>query len=1027
MKVKIVLLSATFLLASLGIANRPSELIQRIDSPIYKVSPWSDFNEGTVNYGSSYQIPKMTYTIDGKTYEATCIVTFPDGSKSAEKNISLNQAGTHVLEYSVNIGGEIHNITETIQVPFPQLSVGNLEKSSVKYVSTAESKNLGAQGSAGIYVKLGMGDTLNFTKPIYLDQMNDVNHILTGYIAPLSKGAVDFNQLFIKLTDAEDPETFVILCYYSHVETGGDGRTSHSSSAMARSSSQPYFAGMHQNQGLHTNDKWGLWCGVAFDGYNLDKGGYPDYVDAAKFTFGYDNSTKLVYGTGFGRGSTLEKVLDLDNVPDEVSSPFAGFKSNRAFLSVYADAYSGATANFVITHVDGITDEELAKNVFVDKEAPTIEMVDSFENMNVGAVGYSFPVPAAKAYDDVSLECPVKTEVFFNYFSSDKVNIKITDGKFYMDKAGTYTIRYTAKDKAGNMSEKLFTISVLPTLDKPAFDLPSYNANVKAGDFYTINRRIDLTGGVGNKTLKVYYEHKGEKTLVEGKGFRLEDIGEYKVIYEVTDAIGQITEKSFTIISKDSGEPILEKSLTLPRYFISGGYYEMPEEKVYIYENGAVTTKSLTLEVTDANGTKEYTSGSYSPKVNANLDKVTIKAKYDGKVLETKTVTGIKTIGTEENARYLNISNYFVSNGLNKTILQDGLHLKTTANQASFDFANPFLADSFLLDIANLIDFGASGGVTVSLIDALNEENKISAKIYLDNEVTYFAVGENKVALIKNDINSTGNAYSFSFEDGVFTCGTSSLNVTKFDNGDLYTGFEGEMAYLSFSFDNFIKGASLDVLSFCQTTFSSKTSRDRISPVVQMDNNYGGTRDFGSTYHINPAYSFDVYSPNVTFGLTVTSPSGKEITALDGTKLTNADPTKGYDISLDEYGEYYFSLTSIEDNRYLANGNEATISYSVRVYDDVAPKITFKSGMVKEAKVGDTVGLPTFEVSDNVTAKEELIIQRVMLSPSGKYYYLDSQYNGYTFKESGEYRYEIRVIDASGNITSKTFKIDVKA
>ena len=246
MKAKNLFLSAVLLLAGVGMVADLSPRFQAsFQQDVLRAAGWSDFQEGDPSFGTSYQVPKMSYELNGVSYPASVIVTFPDGTQSADSILFLDQAGVHTFEYSVLVNGEIHNITKQIKVGFPQMRVGNREKSSIEYITAEQSKELGAAGTAGMYVKLGMGDTLNFTKPIYLDEMNDTTALVKGYIAPLSKGSVDFNQLFIKLTDADDPNKFVILCYYSHVETGGDGRTTHSSSAMARSDAQPYFAGIH--------------------------------------------------------------------------------------------------------------------------------------------------------------------------------------------------------------------------------------------------------------------------------------------------------------------------------------------------------------------------------------------------------------------------------------------------------------------------------------------------------------------------------------------------------------------------------------------------------------------------------------------------------------------------------------------------------------------------------------------------------------------------------------------------------------
>ncbi len=1021
MKAKNLFLSSALLLTMLSACSTQKASLGVVAPHVLRATNWSDFEEGSHVYGSSYQVPSMSYTLDGASYKATVIVTYPDQTQSAETEISLNQAGVYTFEYSVNVNGEIHNVTETINVGFPQAYVGNAENSSIQYIDESESRAMGGKGTSGLYVKLGLGDTLNFTKPIYLDEMNDTNALLRGYLAPSSKGSADFSQLYIKLTDADDSSKFVILCYYSHIETNSNGSTAHSSSGIARSDAQPYFAGLHQSQGLHTNDTWGLWSGVSFDGYMLDKNGYADYIDEALFCFGLDYGTKTVYGTGFGRGATLDTVLDLDDA-NQVSSLWGGFTSNRAFLSVYAESYASATANFVITDIGGVSASELKDNSFVDSKAPEITVEES-SSPTTAVMGYSYPIPNASAYDQVSLSCPVTTEVFYNYFSNDRTSVKITDGKFFMDKQGTYTIRYTAYDKAGNKAEKLHTVSVFDSLDKIDFELPEHQNSMHVGEYVFVSNEVNAKGGVGEKSVKAYYEVDGKKTLIEGGGFRLNELKDYKVIYEVSDLIGQRASKEYTISVSDGGKPILEKTIVYPRYFVSGGYYDSPKEKVYLYENGKLEEKQLTLEVKDANGTKSYSNEQYCPSVANNLDKVTVTAKYGDTVLQSDEIAAIKNIGTAESARSINLANYFVSEGLTKELTQDdGIVLtSTSSSQSGFTFATPCLLDSFTLDLKSLEGFSKNGAIVVRLSDAEDEAKAIEMRIALNGDNTYFVVNGSRSAFINNSINEGGNSYSIAYEDGSFSCGGFTLPVTAFSNRAPFTGFSSKKAYFSLEFENCDAGAKLNLTSYCQSGFSSKTARDRVSPVVQMDSNYGGTKSVNSVYHIDPAYSFDVLSPNVTFSLSVTSPSGEYMKASDGTLLRNADPSVAYDITLSEYGQYYFTLTSIEDSRFLSNGTELTISYYIRVYDDIAPTLSFSRGMVSEAKVGETVYLPKFTANDNETSEENLVVQRSMLTPSGVYHYLDSSYNAYTFKEEGDYRFTIHVIDESGNFATKTF------
>lgn len=984
-------------------------------------SDWSEFDSGDAKHGTSYTVPTMTYTYNGTVYTATCIVTYPDQSQTAANEIELNQAGIYIFEYSVDVSGEVHNITKQVYVEFPQLYVGDNQRSSIEYYDIDKAQDIGARRE-GLYAKIAFGDSLNFTKPIYLDELTSSNALVKGYLAPTSKGSADFNQLFIKLTDADDPEKFVIMQYYSHIYANSNGTSVHMSSAMARSDAQPYFAAVHQTQGLHTNDTWGVWSGVSFDGIMTDKGGYADYLDEAQFCFGLDYQSKIVYGTGYGKGSTLDLILDLDD-SNNVSSPWLGFTSNRVFMSIYGESYSGLTANMVITEVAGVSAEDLQDNYFTDLDEPEITVHSDYETLPNAVLGYDYPVPEATAYDQVSLECPVKTEVFYNYYSPDRVNIKIENNKFHMDKAGTYTIAYTSYDKAGNKAESLNTISVFEYLSKPEFDLPNLPVSAYVGEYYQVNRDIEISGGVGKKDIFIYYEINEQRHLVDGIGFRITELKEYKVIYQVKDMIGQVSEKSLVISVSDGGEPILENEIVFPKYFISKGYYDFPEERVFIYENNQLVEKPLSLEIIDDNGSHIYENEQYNPVVNTNGTEVTVKAVYDDKVFQTEHIYTVQNIGTETSARSINLLNYFIEDGFDKELTaDDGVTLAANiSGNASMDFATPFLSNSFNLNIAKLLNFSNNSGIQITLLDAKNPSKTAICKIYLADEVTYFEVDGVKKALLNNDINVGNNDYHISFSDGMFYCGDISLSV----NDSSFGNMQSDTAYMNLSLYNSQANSKFNLITFCQCSFSSRTSKDRVSPVILMDKNYGGTEQINSIYHIDPSYAFDVLSPSITFKLDVMSPSGEYLSSLDGTKLEGANPNNGYDIELKDFGQYYFTLTAIEDERFLSGGSALTISYYLRVYDDIAPQISFVTGMVSEARVGDVIKLPEFTVSDNVTSSERLIVQRIMLSPSGKYNYLSETDTFYKLNYAGKYEYIIHVIDESGNITTRAFTIMV--
>ena len=99
MKAKNLFLSAVLLLAGVGMVADLSPRFQAsFQQDVLRAAGWSDFQEGDPSFGTSYQVPKMSYELNGVSYPASVIVTFPDGTQSADSTLFLDQAGVHTFE-----------------------------------------------------------------------------------------------------------------------------------------------------------------------------------------------------------------------------------------------------------------------------------------------------------------------------------------------------------------------------------------------------------------------------------------------------------------------------------------------------------------------------------------------------------------------------------------------------------------------------------------------------------------------------------------------------------------------------------------------------------------------------------------------------------------------------------------------------------------------------------------------------------------------------------------------------------------
>ncbi len=985
--------------------------------PIPVKAGWNEFDDSGVSYGASTSAPDLSYSQDGVDYPASCLVTMPNGEVVDGDNLVYSMYGRYTFTYTVSVNGEIHSFTKTVDLPYPAFSVTSGGKSSVSYFSAEDASKYKAH-TPGALVKLAYGETLSFTEPIALSELTSTNVLLKGYIVPTTEGTADVNQLIITLSDMNDPSIFVKERYYSHSQT---------SSITARSSAQATYAGYHDTQGLKINDSngYGTWSCVSFIGANSADGYTNMEPDKSFFTVGYDNATKTVYGSKYKYGTEMDgQVLTLDS--PALSSAFEGFKSDKVKMSVTCDGYSSNFANIIITDYLGKGAEAVKNNVYEDEEGPVVTLSED-ASFPAGMVGHSYPVPEATAFDEISGACKVETRVVYNYANPDSsIDVAVVDGRFKMDRPGVYSIVYSARDYAGNVGKLVKSISVMEQIEAPDFNLPEHLDEVAIGSYLKLDNATNLHNGCGKLTQRIYVKH-GEAEEEAVKGVRITEMVPYTITYEVSDSIGMVGKKSYTVNVVDGGKPILEDEVTYPRYLISNGGYYIPDSYAYYYDTGILKRENPVVTITDASGSKDYKPGDlYRPTVSKNGEEIEIKTSYNGVALQEDSVAGVTPFGKEGQANALNLDNYFVEENCVKVLEEGGMRIASKGEAAKVDFANAVSSLSSSLTLSQVQSMPSGGSLRISLTDSLEKNKAISATISYIDSSTFLEVNGVKKQLFNNNFNTTASSYPVVYENGSFSINDVSLPVTSYDSGEAFAGFDSERAYLSVEMLG-QSGSSFLFESISQYAFSSSTIRDRIAPVIYSSNNLGGSLDFGSVYVIEPAFSFDVISPLVEFSMSVTAPNGDPAVDTNGVELTDIDPRQSHSLLLDQYGEYYFSIVSTEDGSFLSKTNRGGLTYIIRVYDDSCPSVSWTSTLPSVAKVGQSVLFPTFEMSDDVTPVEDLLVVRSISNPMGRTtYWYDDSYDGITFKYAGTYVFTVTVFDGANNCVSISQSIVVE-
>ena len=977
---------------------------------------WSDpqFKEEYV-CGDTVTVPSLEVTVGDETsVNATAVVTYPDGKATTETKLLLEKAGQYVIEYTAIVGGKVYRKTYSFNVK----AVAYTFKSSDSVAVYGEYTEFGAK-SEGLIVRLANSDSITFTKLIDVRNSTSVDMFVKGFITPDARGSADFSKLIVTLTDSEDDSVY--LTYQmkkssqlgvSYVTVGGNGQDQ---------------VGAEVGQGkIHTNNIYGTPAYVSFvaqtnktqmvDGiettYAADRA-----PDAIQFAFAYDAETVSAY-------SSTVQIADMDDA-DFYRTLWYGFPSGRARLSISASGYNNVTANFCLTEAAGISAADLDENGFTETDAPEITIdVDDENDMPQAEKGLYYPVPSATAYDVYSGNCDVSVAVYYNYGSKNQTSVGITGGKFKPTLEGNYVIEYSAKDAFSNVGKKTLSVRAVTKVDDIAITLEKSEDTLTLGNAL-VPSEAAVSGGSGKIELKKYVVFEGKQEELTD-GYLPEKEGVYTVKYVAVDYIGKTCERTYNVTAVRTDKPTLAEKVVLPRVYISGTAYSLPDVAVNVYSTGSLEKKSATFRITDKNGEKTYASGSkFTPEVSENNDKIKVECLYGNTVLyEAEVPAIIAKIGTQ-----IRTDRYFYGAEEISTTDETGANYKrglasiigSECGKSGWTFANPLIAEGLALKLKTVKNLTAFESFTFALTDSSDEKQTVSVTVptsvgskIICGSKTY----DSSLAL------SGGADLVFEYSDETLTITSGGKKVvvalTEYADGEKFNGFSSDKVYMELAV-NKVTAQSRYVIEEVSGNVISRAFGDYSAPSFVLPENEGDKQTVGTIYTLVKGVCGDVFAPNTSVSMTVYAPDGTIVTDVNGQKLENVSPFTDYKVLLSQTGKYRASYDISEVDWV---GNSWTYAYTINVPDKVAPTIKFADGGIKTAKVGDTVAIPSFTVSDNITAKDKISVNVFVINPNGRLIYLGN--NALIKCEyKGEYKFVVYAADmvesvgADGSITLK--------
>ena len=1006
-----------------GVALCASAAVIGANKPVSADEIWSaDAVNEEYTYGTSFSVPDKSVTIGDKTQEATAVVQFPDGTSTYADVVTLSQYGTYTVKYSAVIGDNVYHSEEQFKVNSTIFSCS--AASTVQYGKHAEAKE-----KEGLLVNLAQGDALTFTEYFDVEDLTADNYFLELFATPSNTGVFDFSRFVLTLTDSQDPDCYIqIVCRRRDVVLDS-GRTFVYAGANGQDMVGVEYSTVHRNDQLGTNINHSFDKRFSVIYYNgekwLEAKHTVDYIDQLPMSFAYDDETKELYvhfntfdRYGVKNNEDTQLVTDFDNSA-YYETAFAGFPSGKVRLSVSAEAYASATANFCVSKVLGT---DLASGVFLDEDKPVITVNNPYDTMPEGKVGSGYPVPTATAYDLYSGDCKVTASVWYNYQGETPVMMDMVDGKFMPRYVGYYAIVYKAVDAFGNEAEETVWVHVGGEYEALSV---SYDETQTVDSAY-VGEKVSVapytvSGGSGATAVKVYAVN-GNTKLEADKGFVPETEGTWTVRYEATDFIGNTATVEYTISVERNSKPILAEEVQMPKIFLSGYQSVLPKVYAKDYSGATMVEKLCDVTVTDKNGEKTYKAGdTFVPVVNANGDGVTLAYSCEGVVYQTATIPAVQAylnLGTDAEPDYLlyDVQNYFHGTGLSYQKTNTGVVVSAAeAGDKSFLFANTLIGEGITIDMRTIPAQTDFEEIEFVFTDAENYENEIALRLVNRGNYIDFIVGDKSVKLETSFASGNEETLLIQYYGGVASVGKTSLTVSETTLGNPFAGFNDKV-YMQVNLKGGKMGSAVKFYGLCGNRFTTDPF-DMGTPYYTVKGSYGGNRDYNSYYTL-PAVCFgDVIDPNLKITMSVTDPNGKVVKDVNGLALENVEINCEYTIYLNQYGKYSVNYKATESTAFVQDGQSGSFNYALTVADKTGPTIRLTSDYVKEAKVGDVLVIPTFTVTDDLTAAEDIVVFKMVINPNGRLIPLTDKANAIECMYAGVYEFRITAKDATGNMT----------
>lgn len=914
----------------------------------------------------------LTYGDQQKTVSGQIIT--PDGASYQGSRFTATKSGIYTVVYKAyfNDNGKTVEVDESVQYRCKQTGADMFsynDSVTASYAEYAYSTEKTKHAGVAFDVKAGAEITFNTVlNPTLFDLDTPLIDLI---VEPSAIGVNDFTGMKIRVTDVEDPANYVEYICVDGGFVDADGTCTYVRAGFKGGISGGWM--QHSAGDHYITSNTGTGLSHSFHAY-------PQTDPTHDLRLYLDYANKKAYGApGALTYDTMKFINDFTNKTLYKFNPWEGFTSDKVQVSITPTNFKSASGRFIVKSIAGI---DFSQEVLEDKVAP--ELIVDYAGQDpydlpVAKVGSDFTLFSATAADNYDTDVKVITSVTYrDTENKQNVDVYVKDGKFRVQKAGYYTINYTAVDSSGNQSKKI-RIGILAEEEVPALQLALKEDTAQAEMFAKVQdlplvKDLQITGGTGKiEVVRKVLAPDGTEIEVTGREFVPEQFGEYKIVFYASDYIGNQAEKTYNLQVTDAATKFVE-TVSLPPVLLKGFTYTLPTVNAIETQNGVVCDIPASVSVNGIS-CEDFT-------FTADGQEAVITYTAQGATGEAEPLT--YTIPVVDGQDTVAQEAYFYSadGKLLATKNKDDVTLSASTD-GSVTFANRLDANSFVLQmtldkektnyqtLAITLTDASNTAVSVTLQLHLTKQNgEIVAELETPDEKVNFIVSNNEVTL---QYANASKRISDIQNNEIGMCETD-------DNGQPFNGFEGGV-YLTIALKE-VKGDSALALTKINNHSlgyqDGELSKDNYDPIINFNSSLISKQKFGEDFVYPTFEAMDVFSEIAEATITIKDPNGETV------KKVNADVYEPFKI--DCYGKY--KLTYYAEDAW---GNSIRLTREISVADDVMPTLEVEQLKKTKYSVGDKVEVPAYTAKDNL---EELYVDVILILPNSEPRLLTRNENG---------------------------------